>query len=324
VVAGTGFRAVQDFMLQVLPRVRFYMIDPAVLRTDGFEAEVLIPAMSRIDAPMMDRIGGLRLIHQWGAGLEGVDLEAATARRIAVANVPSSGGNADSVAEWCVMAAIALSRRLPVVFETIRQGSGWGVPLGRALVGCTAGIIGLGGIGQALAVRLRPFGTRLIGVRRSPDPALAERLGFEWVGGPQRLHDLLRQSDYVFLCVPLTDETRAIIDRRALAEMRPDACLINAARGGLVDHQALFQALSERRLMGAGLDVFEQEPLEPSSPLLSRSDVIATAHIAGVTDVSYRGIAQALADNIRRMEAGQPLMNCVNWEAIRARWGSET
>ncbi len=319
VVAGTGFRAVQDFIRQALPDARFDMIDPSVLRTDGFDAEVLIPAMARIDGTMMDRIRGLRLIHQWGAGLEGVDIAAATARRIAVANVPSTGGNADSVAEWCVMAAIALSRRLPLALETIRKGSGWGAPIGRALIGRTAGIVGLGGIGQALAIRLRPFGMRLVGIKQRPEPALAGRLGFEWVGGLERLPELLRQSDYLFLCVPLNEQTRGLIDAAALALMPPDACVINAARGGLIDHQALLSALSEGRLMGAALDVFEQEPLDPSSPLLSRQDVIATAHIAGVTDMSYQSIAHALADNVSRLVAGQPLKNCINWDAIGGR-----
>jgi len=319
VVAGTGFRAVQEFLRQAVPGVRCEMIDPAVLRTAGFDAEVLIPAMARIDETMMDRIRGLRLIHQWGAGLEGVDVAAATARQIAVANVPSTGGNADSVAEWCVMAAIALSRRLPSALETVRSGTGWGAPLGRTLLGCTAGIAGLGGIGQALAVRLRPFGMRLIGIKRRPDAALASRLGLEWAGGLERLPELLRQSDYLFLCVPLTPQTHGLIDEAALALMPPQACIVNAARGGLIEHQALLRALSEGRLMGAGLDVFEQEPLDPSSPLLSRPDVLATAHIAGVTDTSYRSIADALADNLRRLEAGEPLKNCINRDAIGGR-----
>jgi phosphoglycerate dehydrogenase-like enzyme len=315
VVAGIGFRVVQDFLRQAVPEARCEMIDSAVLRTAGFDAEVLIPAMARIDGTMMDRIRGLRLIHQWGAGLEGVDIAAATARRIMVANVPSTGGNADSVAEWCVMVAIALSRRLPSALETIRNGSGWGAPIGRALCGRTAGIVGLGGIGQALAVRLRPFGMRLIGIKRRPDPALASRLGLAWLGGLERLPELLRQSDYLFLCVPLNDQTRGLIDGAAFALMPPEACVINAARGGLIEHQALLRALSEGRLMGAGLDVFEQEPLDPLSPLLSRADVLATAHIAGVTDVSYRSIAHALADNLHRLKAGEPLKNCVNWDA---------
>jgi phosphoglycerate dehydrogenase-like enzyme len=316
VLAGTGFRAVQDFIRKTIPDVRFSMIDPSMLKSTGWEAEVLIPAMARIDAAMMDQIRGLRLIHQWGAGLEGVDLAAATRRRILVANVPSRGGNADSVAEWCVMAAIALSRQLPSALEIIRAGAGWGAPLGRGLQGRTAGIIGVGGIGQALALRLKPFGMRIIGIKRQPAPALARSLGIEWIEGSERLPDLLRESEYLFLCVPLNDETRELIDEEAIALMPPQAFVINAARGGLIEHGALLRALSQGRLMGAGLDVFEQEPLDPVSPLLARSNVIATAHIAGVTDTSYSSIASALADNVRRMEAGERLRNCVNWNEV--------
>jgi phosphoglycerate dehydrogenase-like enzyme len=322
VLAGTGFRAVQDFIREAIPGVQFSMIDSSVLRTLGCDAEVLIPAMARIDAVMMDRIRGLCLIHQWGAGLEGVDVAAATERQIMVANVPSTGGNADSVAEWCVMAAIALGRRLPSALQIVRDGSGWGAPIGRALVGRTAGIIGLGGIGQALAMRLRPFGMRMIAIKRRADIALATRLGLEWVGGVERLPELLSQSHYLFLCVPLNDQTRRLIDESAFAQMPPDVCIVNAARGGLIEHQALLRALSEGRLMGAGLDVFEQEPLASSSPLLARPDVLATGHIAGVTDASYRSIANALADNIRRLEAGEGLKNCVNWDDIAGRRAS--
>ncbi|HJU10207.1 MAG TPA: NAD(P)-dependent oxidoreductase, partial [Candidatus Binataceae bacterium] len=203
VLAGTGFRAVQDFLQQAVPNARFNMIDPGLIRSEGCEADVLIPAMARVDGAMMDKVRGLRLIHQWGAGLEGVDIAAATARRILVANVPSAGGNADSVAEWCVMAAIALGRRLPSAIEIIQQGAGWGAPIGRGLAGRTAGIIGLGGIGQALALRLRPFGMRIIAIKQRADPTLASALGLEWAGGLERLPELLRLSDYLFLCVPL-------------------------------------------------------------------------------------------------------------------------
>lgn len=317
VVAGTGFTAVRQHMLEVMPDVHFDMIDVATLRRDGCAADVLIPAMSRIDGSLMDHIGGLRLIQQWGAGLEGVDIPAATARKIAVANVPSAGtGNAESVAEWCVMAAIAVSRQLPLTEQTIRGGKVWGGPMGRALMGRTAGIVGMGGIGQALAQRLRPFGIRMIGIKRNPEPGLAERLGMEWIAGPERLPELLRQSDYLFLCVPLREETRTLINEAALAMLPPQACIINAARGGLMDQAALLRALESGRLIGAGLDVFEQEPLDPSSPLLKRTDVIATEHIAGVTDVSYRGIAERVAANVRRVMVDEPPGNCVNWGAI--------
>ncbi len=317
VMAGTGFAAVRQFLTEALPKVQLDMVEVATLRAKGHTADVMLPAMSRIDGALMDRIEGLRLIQQWGAGLEGVDVAAATERKIAVANVPTPGtGNAESVAEWCVMAAIAISRRLPLAQENIRTGGTWGTPLGRALMGRTAGIIGLGGIGQALASRLRPFGMRLIGLQRRPEPAIAERLGLEWVGGPERFAELLHRSDYLFLCVPLSEQTRHLIDEAALAMLPPQACIINAARGGLLSHQALLRALAEGRLMGAGLDVFEQEPLDPASPLLGRPDVVATSHIAGVTDVSYRGIARGVVANIVRILAGEAPHNCVNWEAL--------
>jgi phosphoglycerate dehydrogenase-like enzyme len=316
-MAGTGFAAVRQFLIDALPNAQFDQIEVATLRAKGHKADVMLPAMSRIDGALMDRIEGLRLIQQWGAGLEGVDIAAATERKIAVANVPTPGtGNAESVAEWCVMAAIAISRRLPLAQETICTGGTWGTPLGRALMGRTAGIVGLGGIGQALASRLRPFGMRLVGLQRRPEPALAERLGMEWVGGPERLAELLRRSDYLFLCVPLSEQTRQIIDETALAMLPSQACIINAARGGLLSTEAMLRALAEGRLIGAGLDVFEQEPLDPASPLLGRADVIATSHIAGVTDVSYRGIARGVVANIVRILAGQAPLNCVNWEAL--------
>jgi phosphoglycerate dehydrogenase-like enzyme len=184
-------------------------------------------------------------------------------------------------------------------------------------MGRTAGIVGLGGIGQALASRLRPFGMRLIGLRRSADLALAERLGMEWVGGPERLPELLRQSDYLFLCAPLTGSTRNLIDEDALAMLPQQACIVNAARGGLISQRAMLRALEGGRLMGAGLDVFEQEPLDTASPLLARRDVVATSHVAGVTDVSYSGIARGVAANIVRILAGEPPHNCLNWNALR-------
>jgi phosphoglycerate dehydrogenase-like enzyme len=320
VMAGTGFAAVRQFLFEALPGAQLDQVEVATLRANGHVADVMLPAMSRIDGALMDRIEGLRLVQQWGAGLEGVDVAAATERKIAVANVPTSdSGNAESVAEWCVMAAIAISRQLPVAQETIRTGGTWGTPLGRALMGRTAGIVGMGGIGQALASRLRPFGMRLIGLQRRPQPALAERLGLEWIGGPERLGELLRRSDYLFLCVPLSEHTRQIIDEAALATLPAQACIINAARGGLLSHQAMLRALAEGRLMGAGLDVFEQEPLDPASPLLGRADVVATSHIAGVTDASYRGIARVVAGNIVRILAGEKPHNCVNSEMLDLR-----
>jgi phosphoglycerate dehydrogenase-like enzyme len=319
VVATTGFAGVRAQVAAAFPDAELTMVGEAELRRDGAVADVLVPAMARVDGALMDRIGGLRLIQQWGVGLEGVDVAAATARRVPVARVASAGsGNAESVAEWAVMAAIALSRRLAEAERTIRAGGGWGVPTGRALLGRSAGVVGVGGLGEALATRLRPFGLRMAGIARRPHPELAERLGMEWIGGPDRLFELMRRSDYLFLCLHLTEETRRLIDAAALALLPRDACVVNVGRGGLIDHAALLAALDSGRLSGAALDVFEQEPLDPASPLLKRPNVLATPHIAGVTDASYRGIAGRMAANVRRLTSGEPLADCVNWEAISA------
>ena len=183
-------------------------------------------------------------------------------------------------------------------------------------MGRTAGIVGLGGIGQALASRLRPFGMRFVGLQRRPEPALAERLGMEWVGGPERLAELLRRSDYLFLCVPLSEQTRQIIDEAALAMLPPQACIINAARGGLLSTQAMLRALAEGRLIGAGSGRVRAGAARSRLAAARPPDVIATSHIAGVTDVSYRGIARGVVANIVRILAGQAPLNCVNWEAL--------
>jgi phosphoglycerate dehydrogenase-like enzyme len=313
VVAGTGFPLLKSHLADALPGAAIVAIDPARLRAEGAAGEVLIPTMARIDGALMDAVAGLRLIQQWGAGLEGVDVEAATARRIAVANVPTPGtGNAESVAEWCVMAALALSRHLAEAERVIRAGAGWGVPMGQALLGRTAGIVGLGGIGTALAARLRPFGMQLAAVKRSPAPELAGRLGLAWLGGMNDVPELLARSDVLFLCTPVTAATRGMIDDHALALVRPGSIIVNPARGGLIDEGALLRALEDGRLGGAALDVFQEEPLSTSAALLRHPRVLATPHVAGVTDLSYRGIARRLAENARRAPAGGPYDHCVN------------
>lgn len=313
VVAGLAFPAVPEFLRAEMPGIVVDSLSVDHLLEHGCTAEVLIPMMSRVTSQLMDRIVGLRLIQQWGAGLELIDIEAAAARNIAVANVPSAeSGNAESVAEWCVMAAIALGRQLGIAHEHIRAGRSWGWPCGRALGGRTAGIIGLGGVGLALATRLKPFGMRVIGLQRRPNAALLGRFGIDWIGGPNRLPDLLCESDYLFLCVPLTDQTREILNDTTLALLPFGACVINAGRGALIDQQALLRHLIDGRLVGAALDVYEHEPLDKDSVLLARRDVLATPHIAGVTDVSYRGISRDVARNIRRLMMHESIAHCFN------------
>jgi phosphoglycerate dehydrogenase-like enzyme len=277
----------------------------------GFETlkgfDVLIPTMSTVNREHLTGSDHLQLIQQCGAGLEGVDLQAAAEMNIRVANVPTDiSGNADSVAELGIYMMIGLSRdfRRMALSLTGRQT---GVPQGRALSGKTVGIIGLGGIGRALARRLKAFDVHLIGIKRhDPQKAKAE-LGLEWVGTTEDMKELLGRSDYVVLCLPLTPESRNMMGRHTFDMMKGDSFLINLSRGGLVDRGALENALAAEKIGGAGLDVFWEEPPDPDDPIF-KYNVLATPHIAGATDVSIRGIVKAVAENIRRLETGQNLL----------------
>ncbi len=185
------------------------------------------------------------------------------------------------------------------------------MPKGKALAGKTIGIIGLGGIGSALAIRLKPFGVRLAGIKRSDPEKARIALGLDWAATPGRLRELLGMSDYVALCLPLTNESKGIIGKTELEAMKKDAFIINISRGGLVDRAALEYALGAGMIAGAGLDVFWDEPPDPDDPLF-QYNVLATPHIGGSTDISTRGIITAVAKNIRRLEKGERLLYLKN------------
>lgn len=266
--------------------------------------DVLIPTMSRITREMINEADMLKLIQQCGAGLESVDLQAARERNIWVTNVPTDiSGNADSVAELGIYLMIGLSRDARGMVRSIENGK-VGEPMGRALKGKTVGVIGLGGIGKALIKRLRAFDVRLMGIKRHEPLKAKEELGLEWAGEPGELDQLLTQSDYVVLCLPLTDESRSIIDEKALGAMKKESYVINLSRGGVIDRDALENALVTSTIAGAGLDVFWDEPPDPDDPIFSYN-VMATPHIAGSTDISVRGIVEGVAENIRRVANNQ-------------------
>ncbi|PLY04399.1 MAG: lactate dehydrogenase [Desulfuromonas sp.] len=270
--------------------------------------DVLIPTMGRITAELLATADRLQLIQQCGAGLEGVDIAAADARGIMVANVPTDvSGNADSVAELGIYFMIGLSRNISGMAAGLQQRT-MGEPKGLALSGKTVGIIGLGGIGRALIARLRPFGVRLIGVKQNAPEAAQKELDLDWVGTPEQLPELLEQSDYVVLALPVNSDTANLFDHDTFTQMKPGAFLINLARGGLIDRAALEEALATGQIAGAGLDVFWDEPPDPDDPVFSYN-VIATPHCAGCTDVAIAGIARGVCANIARVEQGLEPLN---------------
>lgn len=269
--------------------------------------DVMIPMMFRIDGEVMDALH-VRLIQQWGSGLEGVDLEAARARGIPVASVPASGCNADSVAEHAVLLILSLLRQFPNAQANVRAGV-LGAPLGRMLAGRTVCLYGLGATALSLARRLRALDVKLFGITRDPGAPKVALFELNACYSTLEQNACLRETDILVLCTRLCRETRGLVDARVLAALPAGAYLVNAARGALVGYDALYSALHCGRLAGAGLDVFWEEPIPPDDPLLALPNVIATAHVAGVTDRSYEEIADAVASNIERLRRSKSLLN---------------
>jgi phosphoglycerate dehydrogenase-like enzyme len=278
-LAGTSLRVVE--------------VDPhRPLEGQVGEASALIPSMARITASVMDAAPQLKLIVQFGAGLDGVDREAAEARRIPVRNV--AGANAHAVAELAAFLMLALARRLPQHARSFAART-VGDPPGGELRGKTLGIVGLGASGRALARIARGFGMEVIAVRRSPgpDPDAA------WVGRPDELDALLERADFVSLHVPSSAATRGLIGAAQLARMKPTAFLVNVGRGDLVDRGALLEALRGSRIAGTGLDVFWEEPPDPADPLLALDNVVATPHLGGVTEEALARLADGVIGHLR-------------------------
>jgi phosphoglycerate dehydrogenase-like enzyme len=290
------------------------------LRSDAFDVwpdrsvipqmtdiDVLVPMMFRIDAVVMDALRP-RLIQQVGSGLEGVDLGAALERQIPVAALPASGSNAESVAEHVLLLMLALLRELPLAQANVRAGV-LGAPQGRMLAGRTVCLWGLGATALSLASRLRALGVTVLGITRDPSAPKVAAYGLDACYSTADRLACLARTDILVPCVRLNDATRGLIDAAALAALPKGAYVVNAARGPLVDYRALYDALASGRLAGAALDVFWTEPIASDDPILALPNVVATPHIAGVTDRSYSEIVDAFAANIERFRRGEPLLN---------------
>ena len=280
----------------------------------GVDADVLCPIAARVDADLI-AAGRCGLVQQFGVGLENVDIDAATAAGVLVARLPGDvTGNADSVAELAVLLALALSRRLDGARRALRDRQ-WAQPVGRALFGGTVAIVGLGAIGAAVAKRLAGFDVRLVGVREHPELGGPPEVG--QVVGVDRLVDVLGEADVVVSGLTFGEHNRNFFDAKAFAAMKPGALFVNVARGGLVDEAALLAALESGHIAGAGLDVHAIEPADPASPLVNHPNVIATPHVAGVTEQMMQRSVIAFTDNLKRYEAGETPLWTVNSPVAR-------
>ncbi len=306
---GETFPAARVLLQKRLPNDELLLWRDRNAPAEANDVDVLIPMMFSIDTSVMNRLRP-RLIQQWGSSLEGVDLEGARARGIAVASVRTSGSNAESVGEHALLLMLALLRQLPRAQANVRAGI-LGAPLGRMLSGRTVCLYGLGATALALAKRLHALDVTLAGITRDPRAEKVAAFGLNACYSTSERETCLRQTDILVLCARLCSETRGLIDDSVFGALPVGAYLVNVARGALVKYDALYNALYCEHLAGAGLDVYWEEPIPPDDRLLGFPNVIATPHIAGVTDRSYGEIADAVASNIECLRRGESLVNRV-------------
>jgi lactate dehydrogenase-like 2-hydroxyacid dehydrogenase len=298
------------------PNFQFPGPDPAdrtVLLNELSEAEgLLCMLVDEIDAGLLAAAPRLRVISQLAVGVDNIDVAACTARRIAVGHTPDV--LTETTADTAMALLLASLRRIPEGQDLVRAGQWrqWSLDLltGDDLHGSTVGIVGLGRIGVAIARRLSGFGVRLLytGPRRKAALESEFRIGY------RAMEDLLAESDHVILSASLNASTRRLIDEAALEAMKPGATLVNIARGGLVDHDALAKALSSGRIGRAALDVTDPEPIPVDHPLVSLPNCIVIPHLGSASVRTRLAMATRAVENLVAGLEGHPLRWCVNPE----------
>jgi phosphoglycerate dehydrogenase-like enzyme len=266
--------------------------DELITRIRGAHTVVNIRAYCKFTAEVLKACPGLKHLAVWGTGTDNVDLPAAKALGIAVTTTPNTA--TDSVAEQGLALMLAVARKIPCIDAQVKQGE-WVRGMLTQLAGKTLGILGTGAIGLRMAQLGKGIGMQVIAWSYHPDPAKAEAVGLRYL---PTMTDVLRQADVVSLHVRYSPETERMIGASELAQMKPTALLINTARGQLVDQRALYEALRDGKIAGAGLDVFEQEPIDPHDPLLTLPNIVLSPHTAGTTPEALMNGLDLCAANV--------------------------
>lgn len=283
--------------------------DPAELARLAAGADAILTCFAKVTAEVLEAAPRCRTVARYGVGVDNIDVARATELGMVVSNVPVYC--TDEVADSALLGILALARRLLPLNRDVAAG-GWGHDVagtGSRLRGKVLGLVGLGAIGTALASRARALGMDVVALSRSG----ATAPGVRTVAG---LDELLGQADVVSLHVPLTDRTHHLIGAEQLAAMKPTAWLVNTARGGLVDTDALVDALDAGRIAGAALDVTDPEPLPPGHPLRTRDDVVLTPHTAFSSDGSLAELARKAATNVVDVLQGRVPATVVNPDVL--------
>lgn len=292
-----------------------YTAQPVMPRGELLEAVIGVEGIlcllnDRIDAELLDAAGeSLKVVSTMSVGFDHIDVQACRERGVAIGNTP--GVLTETTADLTLALLLATARRLPEGMAAVRDGS-WGAwqpewMVGRDLAGATVGIVGMGRIGQAVARRLTGFGCRILysgtGEKENLDPALGASY--------RTLEKLLEESDFVTLHCPYNERTHHLMNRATLARMKPSAILINTTRGGVVDQEALWEALDSGTIAAAGLDVTTPEPLPTDHPLLALPNCTILPHLGSASIATRTRMALMAADNLIAGINGVPLPNAV-------------
>jgi len=289
--------------------------DPASLSDLLADADGAITLLTeKMNGQVFDRYPNLKVVSNLAVGHDNIDIAAATERGIAVCNTP--GVLTDATADLAFALLMATARRLPEAQRYVRddQWKTWSptLLLGQELTGATVGVVGFGRIGREFARRATGFRMRILAFDLFPDQAAADEIGATFVS----LDQLLAESDFVSLHCTLTEETTHLIDAAALARMKPTAILINAARGPVVDTDALVAALRNGTIWAAGLDVTDPEPIRSDHPLANLENCLVVPHIASGTIATRNAMARIAIENCVAVLTGKPPVACVNPEVL--------
>ncbi len=297
------------FVVDERPQVSAEELRQTVGEYDG----LIVRSKTRITADIIEQAARLKVVGRAGTGVDNIDVAAATRRGIVVMN--AAAGNTVTTAEHTFAMLMALARQIPQAVTSTKSGC-WEKNrfLGVELMGKTLGIIGMGRIGSTVASRARAFGMNVVAFDPYFTSEAARDLGIERV----TLDELFSLSHFITLHTPLTEETRGIINRGAIEKMMPGVRLINCARGGLIDEQALIDAIREGKVAGAALDVFEQEPTAADNPILALEQVITTPHLGASTQEAQLGVATMIAEQVLDFLKSGAVRGAVNMPSVSA------
>jgi phosphoglycerate dehydrogenase-like enzyme len=321
IIAPAPLATLQGEFLTTLKRAGFELVYPAK-QVQMLEEDVLtqmkgisssLAGSEPYSRKVFEALPALKIVARAGVGYDAVDVTAATDHGVVVTIAP--GTNQDAVAEHTFLLILALAKNLIAQHQPIKEGK-WPRKANLPLRGRVLGLVGLGRIGKAVALRGIAFGMKIVAYEPFPDKVFIEKHGIKLT----TLEEVLKNGDYISLHLPAMAETRHLINASTLALMKPTAFLVNTARGAIIEEKALVDALSNKKLAGAGLDVFDDEPPAGDHPLLKLDNVVFTAHTAGVDTQSRDEMALKAAECIAKLSQGEWPAECIVNPEVRGKF----